>query len=84
MKVDKRKNVDKRKKKSAGTPRVICYASNFGIDLLRDSDCWSGDGTFSVCLEPCFQFYTVHAHVGLNSYPPPTSLCPARRGRTIT
>jgi hypothetical protein len=75
---DKKKG-DKRKKKTAGVPRIICFASNFGLSLLRKADCWSSDGTFSVCPEPFFQFYSVHAHLGQQSYPSAFIFMPGKK-----
>jgi hypothetical protein len=71
--------VDKRKKKKAGVPRTICYASNFGLSLLRKAECWSSDGTFSVCPEPFYQFYSIHAHIGQNAYPAAFIFMPGKK-----
>jgi hypothetical protein len=75
----KKKTIDKRKNKKAGVARIVCYASNFGLSLLRKAECWSSDGTFSVCPEPFYQFYSVHAHLGQNAYPAAFIFMPGKR-----
>ena len=44
-----------------GQNRILIFASDNGLQLLRDSEDWFCDGTFKVCPEIFFQFYTVHA-----------------------
>jgi hypothetical protein len=71
---------DKRRRKDGlGVPRIICFASNFGLGLLRKAETWSSDGTFSVCPEPFFQLYTVHAHLGAASYPAAFLFLPGKK-----
>jgi hypothetical protein len=70
---------DKRRRKDCGTARIVCYASNFGLSLLRQAECWSSDGTFSVCPEPFFQLYSVHAHLGSNSFPAAFFFLPGKK-----
>jgi hypothetical protein len=71
---------DKRRRKDdLGVPRIIGYASNFGLNLLKKAETWSSDGTFSVCPEPFFQMYTVHAHLGRHSYPAAFLFLPGKK-----
>jgi hypothetical protein len=71
---------DKRRRKDdLGVPRIVCYASNFGLGLLRKAECWSSDGTFSTCPDPFFQLYTVHAHLGATSYPAAFLFLPGKK-----
>jgi hypothetical protein len=71
---------DKRRRKAGlGTPRIICYASNFGLSLLRKAESWSSDGTFDVCPEPFYQLYTVHAHLGADTYPAAYFFMPGKK-----
>jgi hypothetical protein len=46
---------------------------------LRKAECWSSDGTFSICPEPFFQVYTVHAHLGATSYPAAFFFLPGKK-----
>jgi hypothetical protein len=62
-----------------GTPRIVAYSSNFGLNLLRRAETWSSDGTFSVCPEPFFQLYTVHAHIGKNVFPAAFLFLPGKK-----
>jgi hypothetical protein len=70
---------DKRKQKTTGTHRIICFASNFGLNMLRNAEVWSSDGTFSVCPEPFYQLYSIHAHVGHNTYPAAFLFLPGKK-----
>ena len=71
---------DKRRRKDdLGAARIICFASNFGLSLLRKAECWSSDGTFSTCPEPFYQLYTVHAHLGSSSYPAAFFFMPGKK-----
>jgi hypothetical protein len=79
QKAGKKQKVDKRRTKKAGIPRIICFASNFGLSLLRKAETWSSDGTFAVCPEPFYQFYTVFAHLGHNSYPAAYIFMPGKK-----
>jgi hypothetical protein len=74
-----KKKDKRRRKEDSGIPRIIAYASNFGLNLLRRADTWSSDGTFSVCPEPFFQLYSVHAHVGMRSYPAAFLFLPGKK-----
>jgi hypothetical protein len=49
--------------------RMIGYASNFGLHLLRQADTWSADGTFSVTPDPFYQLYTILAHLDGYAFP---------------
>ena len=40
--------------------RIIMFATDQALDLLRQSDHWFGDGTFSVSPAIFFQVYTIH------------------------
>jgi hypothetical protein len=74
------KKKDKRRRKDgSGTPRIVAFASTFGLSLLRRAETWSSDGTFSVCPEPFFQLYSVHAHVGKHSYPAAFFFLPGKK-----
>jgi hypothetical protein len=71
---------DKRRRKdNLGVPRIICYSSNFGLHMLKKADTWSSDGTFSVCPEPFYQLYSVHAHLGRHSYPAAFFFLPGKK-----
>ena len=41
--------------------RILLFATDQALDLLRSSDNWFGDGTFDVSPEIFFQVYTIHA-----------------------
>jgi hypothetical protein len=73
------KDGKKKQKKKSGVPRIIGFASNFGLKLLRKSETWSSDGTFSVCPPPFYQFYSIHAHVGQNAYPAAFFFMPGKK-----
>jgi hypothetical protein len=60
-------------------PRIIAYASSFGLRLLKMAETWSSDGTFSVCPEPFYQMYTVHAHLGKVAYPAAFFFLPGKK-----
>jgi hypothetical protein len=60
-------------------PRIIAYASNFGLSMLKKAETWSGDGTFSVCPEPFYQVYTIHAHLGKTSFPSAFIFLPGKK-----
>jgi hypothetical protein len=71
---------DKRRRKDdSGTPRIVAFCSNFGLSLLRRAETWSSDGTFSVCPEPFFQLYSVHAHIGKNVFPAAFLFMPGKK-----
>jgi hypothetical protein len=71
---------DKRRRKDdTGVPRIIAYASNFGLSMLHKAETWSSDGTFSVCPDPFYQLYTIHAHVGKVSYPSAFIFLPGKK-----
>jgi hypothetical protein len=71
---------DKRRRKDGlGVPRIVCYASNFGLRMLKKADTWSSDGTFSVCPDPFFQLYSIHAHLGKVSYPAAFFFLPGKK-----
>jgi hypothetical protein len=71
---------DKRRRKDdLGVPRIIAFASNFGLHMLKKAETWSSDGTFSVCPDPFFQLYSVHAHVGKHSYPAAFIFLPGKK-----
>lgn len=43
--------------------RMLLFASPFGLDLLRKSSTWGGDGTFGVVPKPFYQLYTLLAEI---------------------
>jgi hypothetical protein len=47
--------------------------------MLKKADTWSSDGTFSVCPEPFFQVYTLHAHLGKTSFPSAFIFLPGKK-----
>ena len=40
--------------------RIFIFASQDALQFLVDSEHWYADGTFRVCPEIFFQFYTIH------------------------
>jgi hypothetical protein len=62
-----------------GVARIVAYASNFGLGMLKKAETWSSDGTFSVCPEPFYQMYTIHAHVGKASFPSAFIFLPGKK-----
>jgi hypothetical protein len=74
-----KKKDKRRRKEGSGTPRIIAYASNFGLNMLKKAETWSSDGTFSVCPEPFFQIYTIHAHLGKATYPSAYIFLPGKK-----
>ena len=62
--------------------RVLLFSSPFGLDLLRKSGTWGGDGTFGVAPKPFFQLYTLLAEVNNHSYPAAFALLPNKRSAT--
>jgi hypothetical protein len=66
--------------KAAGkTSRMIGFASNFGLHLLRQADIWSADGTFSVAPEPFYQIYTILAHLDGYAFPAAFVFMPGKK-----
>jgi hypothetical protein len=66
--------------KAAGkTFRMIGFASNFGIHLLRQAETWSADGTFSVAPEPFYQLYTIMAHLDGYAFPAAFVFMPGKK-----
>jgi hypothetical protein len=74
-----KKRDKRRRKEDSGIPRIIAFASNFGLNMLKKAETWSGDGTFSVCPEPFYQLYTIHAHIGKASYPSAFIFLPGKK-----
>ena len=44
--------------------RILLFASEDGLELLRNSTHWAADGTFKTAPEIFFQLYTVHCFAG--------------------
>jgi hypothetical protein len=57
----------------------VAFCSNCGLNLLRRAETWSSNGTFSVCPEPFFQLYSVHAHIGKNVFPAAFIFLPGKK-----
>jgi hypothetical protein len=62
-----------------GGARMIGYASNFGLHLLRQAEVWSADGTFSVTPVPFYQLYTILAHLDGYAYPAAFVFLPGKK-----
>jgi hypothetical protein len=62
-----------------GDRRMIGFASNFGLHLLRQAEIWSADGTFSVTPPPFYQIYTILAHVDGYAYPAAFVFMPGKK-----
>ena len=62
--------------------RVLLFSSPFGLDLLRKSSTWGGDGTFSVTPKPFYQLYTLLAEINGHSYPAAFAFLPNKRSPT--
>ena len=62
--------------------RMLIFATNQALQLLADSEDWFGDGTFKVCPEIYFQFYTIHARVGDRIFPCIYALLPNKQELT--
>ena len=62
--------------------RIIVFATDQALDLMRQSDHWFGDGTFSVSPEVFYQVYTVHAICNGKVIPCIFSLLPNKQGAT--
>ena len=62
--------------------RIIMFATNQALDLLRQSDHWFCDGTFSVSPAIFFQVYTIHAICNGKVIPCVFSLLPNKTGPT--
>ena len=62
--------------------RIIMFATDQTLDLLRQSDHWFGDGTFSVSPSIFFQVYTIHAICNGKVMPCIFSLLPNKTGPT--
>jgi hypothetical protein len=59
--------------------RMIGFASNFGLHLLRQAEIWSADGTFSVTPHPFYQLYTILAHLDGYAYPSAYVFMPGKK-----
>jgi hypothetical protein len=59
--------------------RMIGFASNYGLHLLRQAEIWSADGTFSVAPEPFYQLYTVMAHLDGYAFPAAFVFMPGKK-----
>jgi hypothetical protein len=59
--------------------RMIGFASNFGLHLLRQAEVWSADGTFSVTPVPFYQLYTILAHLDGYAYPSAFVFLPGKK-----
>jgi hypothetical protein len=65
--------------KAGKTMRMIGFASNYGLHLLRQAEIWSADGTFSVAPEPFYQLYTVLAHLDGYAFPAAFVFMPGKK-----
>ena len=65
-----------------GSPRILVFASNTGLNLLKLSETWSSDGTFSVAPEPFSQFYTIMAEYEGKSFPAVFAFLPNKKAGT--
>jgi hypothetical protein len=59
--------------------RIIGYASNYGLNLLRQAEIWSADGTFSVAPPPFYQIYTIMAHLDGYAFPSAYVFMPGKK-----
>ena len=62
--------------------QVLLFASPFGLDLMRKSSTWGGDGTFSVTPKPFYQLYTLLAEINGHSYPAAFAFLPNKKSPT--
>ena len=62
--------------------RIIIFATDQCLDLLRQSDHWFGDGTFAVSPAIFFQVYTIHAICNGKVVPCVYALLPNKAGPT--
>jgi hypothetical protein len=62
-----------------GGARMIGFASNFGLHLLRQAEIWSADGTFAVTPAPFYQLYTILAHLDGYAYPAAFVFMPGKK-----
>lgn len=62
--------------------RTIIFSSSFGLNLLRSSKSWSGDGTYYITPTPFYQLYSILAEVEGHSYPAAFIFMPNKRSLT--
>ncbi|XP_071577721.1 uncharacterized protein [Temnothorax nylanderi] len=62
--------------------RLLIFATEDNLQVLRGCDTWYCDGTFKVVPEIFDQLYTVHGEVNGKVVPLVYALCPNRRKRT--
>lgn len=64
--------------------RIIIFATDQALQLMRNSEDWFCDGTFSVCPQIFFQLYTVHSRIGQKIFPCIFALLPNKTRQTYT
>jgi len=62
--------------------RILIFSSFFGLDLLRKSENWMVDGTFSIAPEPFKQVYSILAEADNKAYAAVFSFLPNKRSGT--
>ncbi len=45
---------------SGDKDRILCFMSDFQMEMLSKSEIWQSDGTFSVCEKHYYQVYKIH------------------------
>ena len=62
--------------------RMFVFASEIGLQLLRESEHWYADGTFKVCSEIFYQLYTIHGQRNGQIFPVVFCLLPNKTQST--
>ena len=62
--------------------RMFIFASEIGLQLLRESEHWYADGTFKVSPEIFYQFYTIHGQRNGQIFPVVFCLLPNKTKAT--